>query len=119
LIFSLFSDVSDTGAVLRERLPWAPQLGLELYLRMDGYAWLFALLVSFMKCAGGPVRALLHVRSGSGAALFLLPDRVHGGNARHGAFGQFDPAGCVLGADESHLFHVDRLLVSPSRGATP
>jgi multicomponent K+:H+ antiporter subunit A len=48
LIFSSFSDVSTTGAVLREHLPWAPQLGLDLYLRMDGYAWLFALLVSFM-----------------------------------------------------------------------
>ena len=48
LIFSFFSDVSATGAVLRERLDWAPQLGLDLYLRMDGYAWLFALLVSFM-----------------------------------------------------------------------
>ena len=33
---------------MRATLPWAPQLGLEFYLRMDGYAWLFALLVSLM-----------------------------------------------------------------------
>lgn len=47
LVISLYSGVS-ANEVLRERLAWAPQLGLELYLRMDGYAWLFALLVSFM-----------------------------------------------------------------------
>ena len=29
-------------------LPWAPTLGLELLLRADGYAWLFAMLVSVM-----------------------------------------------------------------------
>jgi multicomponent K+:H+ antiporter subunit A len=48
LVVSLYSQVSAVDTVLRERLAWAPQLGLELYLRMDGYAWLFALLVSFM-----------------------------------------------------------------------
>ena len=36
------------GAVLRASLPWAPQFGVELTLRMDGYAWLFAMLVSGM-----------------------------------------------------------------------
>ncbi|AMN45939.1 monovalent cation/H+ antiporter subunit A [Steroidobacter denitrificans] len=36
------------GEVVRAALPWMPQIGLELNLRMDGYAWLFALLVSFM-----------------------------------------------------------------------
>lgn len=46
LIISLYPEAGAT--VVRERLAWAPQLGLELYLRMDGYAWLFALLVSFM-----------------------------------------------------------------------
>jgi multicomponent K+:H+ antiporter subunit A len=48
LIVSLFAEVSVSEAVVRERLSWAPQLGLELYLRMDGYAWIFALLISFM-----------------------------------------------------------------------
>lgn len=48
LVVSLYSSVNGTEAVLRERLGWAPRLGLELYLRMDGYAWLFALLVAFM-----------------------------------------------------------------------
>jgi len=48
LVVRLYSSVSGAEAVIRERLSWAPQLGLELYLRMDGYAWLFALLVAFM-----------------------------------------------------------------------
>ena len=48
LVVSLYSSVNGAEAVLRERMGWAPRLGLELYLRMDGYAWLFALLVSFM-----------------------------------------------------------------------
>ncbi|HLS99681.1 MAG: monovalent cation/H+ antiporter subunit A [Porticoccaceae bacterium] len=33
------------GEVLYWRLDWLPQLGLNLVLRMDGLAWLFALLV--------------------------------------------------------------------------
>jgi multicomponent K+:H+ antiporter subunit A len=48
LVVSLYSSMNGAEAVLRERMNWAPSLGLELYLRMDGYAWLFALLVSFM-----------------------------------------------------------------------
>ena len=34
------------GGVVHASLPWMPQFGLELQLRMDGYAWVFALLVS-------------------------------------------------------------------------
>ena len=48
LVVTLYSSVNGAAGVVRERLGWAPQLGLELYLRMDGYAWLFALLVAFM-----------------------------------------------------------------------
>ena len=33
------------GEVLHYRVEWLPQLGLEFSLRMDGLAWLFALLV--------------------------------------------------------------------------
>jgi multicomponent K+:H+ antiporter subunit A len=36
------------GGVLHARLPWLPQFGLEFHLRMDGYSWLFALLVAFI-----------------------------------------------------------------------
>ncbi len=36
------------GGVLHASLPWMPQFGLELQLRMDGYAWVFAFLVSFI-----------------------------------------------------------------------
>ncbi len=34
------------GEVLRVSAPWVPTLGLELSLRMDGLAWLFALLIA-------------------------------------------------------------------------
>jgi multicomponent K+:H+ antiporter subunit A len=36
------------GVVVREVLPWAPESGLELTFRMDGFAWLFAMLVTVM-----------------------------------------------------------------------
>ncbi|MEP7313623.1 MAG: monovalent cation/H+ antiporter subunit A [Pseudomonadota bacterium] len=34
------------GGVVRANLPWIPQLGLDLQLRIDGYAWMFALLIT-------------------------------------------------------------------------
>jgi multicomponent K+:H+ antiporter subunit A len=43
----LYPQVAD-GGVVREIVPWLPQYGLNFYLRMDGYAWLFSLLVSGM-----------------------------------------------------------------------
>jgi multicomponent K+:H+ antiporter subunit A len=36
------------GEIVRWVLPWVPALGLEFNLRLDGYAWLFAMLVSVM-----------------------------------------------------------------------
>ncbi|MEO7151129.1 MAG: monovalent cation/H+ antiporter subunit A [Burkholderiaceae bacterium] len=37
-----------TGAVLSERLAWLPGLGIDLVVRLDGFAWMFAMLVSGM-----------------------------------------------------------------------
>jgi multicomponent K+:H+ antiporter subunit A len=34
------------GGVIRATWQWAPQLGLSVQLRLDGFAWLFALLIS-------------------------------------------------------------------------
>ncbi len=36
------------GEIIRFVVPWLPQFGLDLYFRMDGYAWMFAMLVTFM-----------------------------------------------------------------------
>ena len=47
LVASLYSHTVD-GAVVRFVVPWVPQLGLELSLRLDGLAWTFAMLVSGM-----------------------------------------------------------------------
>lgn len=45
LIWSAYPAIS-SGAVLRAEFAWLPQLGLNIVLRMDGLAWLFAGLVA-------------------------------------------------------------------------
>ncbi|KAI5913016.1 hypothetical protein PA01_18495 [Azoarcus sp. PA01] len=47
LTASLYPQVVD-GGVVRASLPWAPELGLNFSLRLDGFAWLFAMLVVAM-----------------------------------------------------------------------
>ena len=42
---TLYGEVSD-GGVVRASVDWLPQWGLSLSLRLDGLAWLFALLAS-------------------------------------------------------------------------
>ncbi|MGE0395153.1 MAG: monovalent cation/H+ antiporter subunit A [Kofleriaceae bacterium] len=44
-VISLFPRVRD-GGVIRETVSWVPSLGLELTFRMDGFAWMFAVLVT-------------------------------------------------------------------------
>ena len=46
-IATLYPAVSDGGVVV-ERLAWLPLLGIDLIVRIDGFAWLFAMLVSVM-----------------------------------------------------------------------
>jgi multicomponent K+:H+ antiporter subunit A len=43
----LYPQVSG-GGVVSETLPWIPSLGLDLVVRIDGFAWMFAMLVSGM-----------------------------------------------------------------------
>jgi multicomponent K+:H+ antiporter subunit A len=45
LIASLYPQVVD-GGVVRATIAWVPQLGLDVQLRIDGYAWMFAILVT-------------------------------------------------------------------------
>ncbi|HMN45423.1 MAG TPA: monovalent cation/H+ antiporter subunit A [Povalibacter sp.] len=47
LAISLFPQIAD-GEVVRVVIPWLPQFGLDFYLRLDGYSWLFAQLVTGM-----------------------------------------------------------------------
>jgi len=47
LVAMQYGEVAD-GGVVRTTLAWLPRYGLDFYLRMDGFAWLFALLVSFI-----------------------------------------------------------------------
>ena len=43
----LYPDVSG-GAVVAERLAWLPALGIDIVVRLDGFAWMFAMLVTGM-----------------------------------------------------------------------
>ncbi|MGH6760992.1 MAG: monovalent cation/H+ antiporter subunit A [Phyllobacterium sp.] len=45
LVMMLYPSVMN-GAVVRSELEWIPSLGLNFTLRMDGFAWLFAMLIS-------------------------------------------------------------------------
>jgi len=40
----LFPQLAD-GSVLREEITWLPALGMNLVVRMDGFAWMFCMLV--------------------------------------------------------------------------
>jgi len=44
-MFWLYPYVTD-GQVLRHEIAWIPQLGLNLVFRLDGFAWLFGILVT-------------------------------------------------------------------------
>jgi len=45
LLFSAAPGVIGEGELWQASLPWVPQIGLELAFRLDGLAWLFALLI--------------------------------------------------------------------------
>jgi len=45
LVIALYSQVVNGGIVLY-RAPWVPELGLEFNVRMDGFAWVLAALVT-------------------------------------------------------------------------
>jgi multicomponent K+:H+ antiporter subunit A len=44
-VFAQFPAVRD-GGVIRETRTWVPSLGLDLVFRVDGFAWMFAVLVT-------------------------------------------------------------------------
>jgi multicomponent K+:H+ antiporter subunit A len=44
-VLLLYPQVRD-GGVLKETIPWVPSLGIELVLRVDGFAWMFALIIT-------------------------------------------------------------------------
>ncbi len=43
----LYPEIS-AGTVVTERLAWLPSLGIDVVVRLDGFAWMFAMLVSGM-----------------------------------------------------------------------
>ncbi len=47
-LYPAVTDLGSLGLSLGESIPWLPQYGLALSLRMDGFAWLFTMLVAVM-----------------------------------------------------------------------
>ena len=45
LLILTYPKVAD-GGVVRFKAAWVPDLGLEFYLRLDGFAWLLATLIT-------------------------------------------------------------------------
>ncbi len=44
-VASLFPEIRN-GGVVREEISWLPSFGLDLVVRIDGFAWMFAMLVT-------------------------------------------------------------------------
>lgn len=47
LVFAQFPHVVD-GLVLKTTVPWLPSFGVDFTLRMDGYSWLFSMIITIM-----------------------------------------------------------------------
>jgi multicomponent K+:H+ antiporter subunit A len=45
IVIATYPDVMD-GGVVRHKAAWIPELGLDFHLRMDGFAWLFSLMLT-------------------------------------------------------------------------
>ena len=56
-----------TAASCAKSIAWLPSLGLDLVVRVDGFAWMFAVLVTGIGLLVVALRALLHVAGRSGA----------------------------------------------------
>ncbi len=47
LVVNLYPTIA-SEKIIRTEIPWIPFLGLHIILRMDGYSWLFSLIVTLM-----------------------------------------------------------------------
>jgi multicomponent K+:H+ antiporter subunit A len=99
------------GEVLRDKVAWLPSLGVDLVLRVDGFAWMFAMLVSGSArwsslCALLPL-ARDPARASTAAA------RVHGRDARAWCSRATCCSWCVLGTHQPVLLPADRVLARP------
>ena len=118
IVAVLYPVVAD-GGVVRRTLEWLPSFRLDFTLRMDGFAWMFAVLIS-----GIGLLVVLYARyylspDGSGAAVLLRScSRSWARCSASSLVGQPDPARRVLGADQPLLVPADRLLAPHAPRAT-
>src|SRR5690606_11182421 len=47
LVFTEFPNALD-GRVIKTTVSWIPELGMDFTLRMDGYSWLFSMIITTM-----------------------------------------------------------------------
>ena len=71
------------GGVIREEFMWLPSIGLNFVLRMDGFAWLFSILVLGIGALVS-LYARYYMSRRPGAALFCVFPGVYGGHAGPG-----------------------------------
>ena len=67
---------------MRHEIAWLPTFGLSLTLRLDGFAWLFMMLITSIG-----LLVVLYARyylspKDPAARFFSLPARLHGGDGR-------------------------------------
>ena len=96
-------------------IDWLPSFGLSLTLRLDGFAWLFVVLVT-----GIGVLVVLYARyylspKDPAARFFSFLLAFMGAMLGVVLSGQPDPAGRVLGTDQPLLLPADRLLAPERR----
>ena len=97
--------------------PWMPSLGPNLVLRMDGFAWLFAVLVTASASWSSSTRATTCRRDDPVPRFFSFLLAFMGAMLGVVLSGQPDPARVLLGADQPLLVPADRLLASHARRA--
>jgi hypothetical protein len=106
IVIAAYPAVS-AGDAIRFQAEWIPQLGVDFKLRMDGFAWMFAVLITGV---GFLVVVYARYYMSEEDPVLLLPARLHGRDARRRHQRQRHSAVGVLGADQHLLLPADQLL---------
>ena len=105
------------GGVIREEFMWLPSLGLNFVLRMDGFAWLFSMLVLGIGTLVS-LYARYYMSPDDPVPRFFAFFLAFMGAMRPGDLRQPDPDRILLGTDQPVFVPADRLLAPPCRCAT-
>ena len=115
MLAALHPAVAHEG-VVRVIVPWLPRIRAQPVLAHRRLRLAIRDAGDSDGRAGLAVCALLPIARRSRTTLLLLSAGIHGRDVGHRAIGQPDSTGNVLGADQPHLVHAHRILVSPRGG---